>query len=375
MKKTLTILAAVAVAVSAQAQELSNFRFGRKPIVSPEIQNDSVTFRLKADYATTVSLYGSWLPGYSGKIDMKRGPENVWSVKIAAPEPEIYTYKFIVDGTTVNDPSNVLMQRDGVRYLSMLLIDGERSENYKEANQRGTVTHMWYDSEVLGLNRRLTVYTPYGYEVNKKVKYPVLYLLHGAGGDEEAWTSMGRAAQILDNLIEKGLAEPMIVVMPNGNPGQQAACTLNLPVKDINFRDPAYAGIYVKSLCEEIVPFIEKNFRVIAKPESRAIAGLSMGGGHTISASLTYPEMFDWICPLSAAGSMSVEQATRLKNAGVKLYWIGCGNADFLFEGSNKLDATLTEAGLEHTYFVNDHGHEWRNWRLYLNTFARLLFK
>ena len=146
MKKTLTILAAVAVAVSAQAQELSNFRFGRKHIVSPEIQNDSVTFRLKADYATIVSLYGSWLPEYSGKIDMKRGPENVWSVKIAAPEPEIYTYKFIVDGTAVNDPSNVLMQRDGVRYLSMLLIDGERSENYKEANQRGTVTHMWYDS-------------------------------------------------------------------------------------------------------------------------------------------------------------------------------------------------------------------------------------
>ena len=163
MKKTLTILAAVAVAVSAQAQELSNFRFGRKPIVSPEIQNDSVTFRLKADYATTVSLYGSWLPGYSGKIDMKRGPENIWSVKIAAPEPEIYTYKFIVDGTSVNAPYNVLMQRDGVSYLSMLLIDGERSENYKEANQRGTVTHMWYDSEVLGLNRRLTVYTPYGY--------------------------------------------------------------------------------------------------------------------------------------------------------------------------------------------------------------------
>ena len=113
---------------------------------------------------------------------------------------------------------------------------------------------MWYDSNILGLNRRLTVYTPYGYETNKKAKYPVLYLLHGAGGDEEAWTSMGRAAQILDNLIEKGLAKPMIVVMPNGNPGQQAACTLNLPAKDINWRDPAFANVYVKSLCEEIVP-------------------------------------------------------------------------------------------------------------------------
>ncbi|MCI6493350.1 MAG: alpha/beta hydrolase-fold protein [Bacteroidales bacterium] len=376
MKKIFTILAAATLAAaSLNAQELTNFAFGRKPIISPEVKNDSVTFRLKADYATQVSLYGSWMPGYFDKIDLKRGENNVWSVKIAAPDPEIYTYNFIVDGTAVSDPNNVLMQRDGTRYLSMLLIDGERSENYKEANQRGTVTHMWYDSNILGLNRRLTVYTPYGYETNKKAKYPVLYLLHGAGGDEEAWTSMGRAAQILDNLIEKGLAKPMIVVMPNGNPGQQAACTLNLPAKDINWRDPAFANVYVKSLCEEIVPFIEKNFRVNAKPESRAIAGLSMGGGHTISASTLYPELFDYICPLSAAGGMTVDQVKALKKAGVKLYWIGCGKADFLFEGSNKLDAVLTEGGLEHTYFVNEGGHVWYNWRQYLNIFAQLLFK
>ena len=376
MKKIITILAVALVAFSANAQELTNFSFGgRKPIVSPEIQNDTVTFRLKADYATQVCLYGSWMPGYGDKIDMKRGPENVWEVKVPAPSPEIYTYNFIVDGVSVSDPSNVLMQRDGTRYLSMLLVDGERSENYREANQRGTVTHMWYDSALLGINRRLTVYTPYGYETSKKVKYPVLYLLHGAGGDEEAWSSMGRAAQILDNLIEKGLAKPMIVVMPNGNPGQQAACTLNLPVKNIDWRAPENQNIYVKSLCTEIVPFIEKNFRVIAKPESRAIAGLSMGGGHTISASLLYPEMFDYICPLSAAGSATPEQIATLKKAGVKLYFLACGSADFLFQGSEKLHATLNEQGLEHTYYVTDGGHTWYNWRNYLNTFAPLLFK
>ena len=376
MKKIITILAVALVAFSANAQELTNFSFGgRKPIVSPEIQNDTVTFRLKADYATQVCLYGSWMPGYGDKIDMKRGPENVWEVKVPAPSPEIYTYNFIVDGVSVSDPSNVLMQRDGTRYLSMLLVDGERSENYKEANQRGTVTHMWYDSALLGINRRLTVYTPYGYETSKKVKYPVLYLLHGAGGDEEAWSSMGRAAQILDNLIEKGLAKPMIVVMPNGNPGQQAACTLNLPVKNIDWRAPENQNIYVKSLCTEIVPFIEKNFRVIAKPESRAIAGLSMGGGHTISASLLYPEMFDYICPLSAAGSATPEQIATLKKAGIKLYFLACGSADFLFQGSEKLHQTLNEQGLEHTYYVTDGGHTWYNWRNYLNTFAPLLFK
>ena len=376
MKKIITMLVAAVFATSAlNAQELANFDFGgRKPIVSPEVQNDSVTFRLKADYATVVKLYTSWL-GYQNIVDLTRGEGNVWSVTLPAPSPEIYTYNFIVDGTSVNDPSNVLVQRDGTRYLSMLLIDGELTENYKEANRRGTVTHMWYDSEILGLNRRLTVYTPYGYETNKKAKYPVLYLLHGGGGDEEAWTSMGRAAQILDNLIEKGLAKPMIVVMPNGNPDQQAAVTLNLPTSQLNYRDPANANAYVRSLCEEIVPFIEKNFRAIPKPESRAIAGLSMGGGHTISASTLYPQLFDYICPLSATGNMTVEQAQALKKAGVKLYWIGCGREDFLFESSNRLDATLTEAGLEHTYYLNGGGHVWFNWRQYLNIFAQLLFK
>ena len=376
MKRIISLLVASVFATTAlNAQELANFAFGgRKPIVSPEVQNDSVTFRLKADYATVVKLSASWL-GYQNIVELTRGECNVWSVTLPAPSPEIYTYNFIVDGTSVNDPSNVLVQRDGTRYLSMLLIDGELSENYKEANQRGSVTHMWYDSEILGINRRLTVYTPYGYEANKKAKYPVLYLLHGAGGDEEAWTSMGRAAQILDNLIEKGLAKPMIVVMPNGNPNQQAAVTLNLPTSKMNYRDPANANAYVRSLCEEIVPFIEKNFRAIPKPESRAIAGLSMGGGHTIAASTLYPQLFDYICPLSAAGNMTVEQAQALKKAGVKLYWIGCGREDFLFEGSNRLDATLTEAGLEHTYYLNGGGHVWFNWRQYLNIFAQLLFK
>jgi len=377
MKRILLIAAAAALSLTAMAQELTNFNFGgQAPVISPEIQGDSVTFRLKADYATVVKLSGSWMPNpYGGTIDMTRGENNVWSVKIALPAPEIYTYNFVVDGVAVNDPQNVYVQRDGTRYLPMLIVPGERTENYGEAKLHGTVSHPWYDSKLLGYSRRLTVYTPYGYEANPKKKYPVLYLLHGAGGDEEAWISMGRTAQILDNLIEKGLAEPMIVVMPNGNPGQQAARTLGIPEKQMNWRDPAFQNIYVKSLCEEIVPFIEKNFRAVAKPASRAIAGLSMGGGHTISASILYPEMFDYICPLSAAGQASGEQIAALKKAGVKLYFLACGSADFLFQGSQQLDQTLTEQGLDHIYFVSDGGHTWANWRLYLNTFAPKLFK
>ena len=379
MKRILSTFAlCLAVAGALQAQELTNFAFGRgqKPIISPEIQNDSVTFLLKADYATVVKLSGSWMPNpWGGTIDMYRGENNVWSVKIPLPAPEIYTYNFVVDGVAVNDPQNVLVQRDGTRYLPMLTVPGERTENYGEATRHGTVSHPWYSSKILGMDRRLTVYTPYGYENNPKKKYPVLYLLHGAGGDEEAWSSMGRAAQILDNLIEKGLAEPMIVVMPNGNPGQAAARTLNIPEKPIDWRSPEFRDAYVKSLCTEIVPFIEKNFRAIAKPSSRAIAGLSMGGGHTISASILYPELFDYICPLSAAGSATPEQIATLKKAGVKLYFLACGNTDFLFQGAEEMHAKLTEQGLEHEYFVSEGGHVWANWRLYLNTFAQKLFK
>ncbi len=377
MKRILTFVLALSFAAGLGAQELTNFASGkRKPIISPEIQNDSVTFRLKADYATIVKLSGSWMPNpWGDTIEMTRGENNVWSVKIPLPAPEIYTYNFVVDGVAVNDPQNVLVQRDGTRYLPMLTVPGERTENYGEASRHGTVSHPWYDSKILGMSRRLTVYTPYGYEANPKKKYPVLYLLHGAGGDEEAWISMGRAAQILDNLIEKGLAEPMIVVMPNGNPGQAAARTLNIPEKSFDWRDSANRDLYVKSLCTEIVPFIEKNFRAVAKPSSRAIAGLSMGGGHTISASILYPELFDYICPLSAAGSATPEQIATLKKAGVKLYFLACGNTDFLFKGSEEMHAKLSEQGLQHEYFVSEGGHVWSNWRLYLNTFAQKLFK
>ena len=225
MKRAFLAVLFATLTLGLYAQELTNVNgFGgrRAPVVSPEITESTVTFRLAADYATVVKLNGTWPGGMN--LEMKK-TNGVWEVTVPTPEPEIYTYNFIADGVSVNDPQNVMVQRDGSRYLSMLLVDGERTENYKSAEQRGTISHPWYDSKILGINRRLTVYTPYGYEANTKTKYPVLYLLHGAGGDEEAWSSMGRTAQILDNLIEKGLCKPMIVVMPNGNGNQQAAQT------------------------------------------------------------------------------------------------------------------------------------------------------
>lgn len=380
-KKHLFSILFVLLAWGSYAQELANFA-GQKPIISPEIKEQEVFFRISNPYADTVKLYGSWMAKPSQSVLMKKDKTGLWTVSISKPSAELYTYHFIVDGMQVTDANNVLMQRDGTRYLSVLLIPGELSANYFEANKRGNLSQVWYDSPTIGVNRRMFVYTPYGYESSKE-KYPVLYLLHGAGGDEDAWNTMGRTRQIMDNLIEKGLAKPMLVVMPNGNPGQQAAKTSMLPEKPFDRNDPKFADLYVNSIINDIVPYIEKNFKVIANPKSRAIAGLSMGAGHTIRVTNLNPGFFTYICPLSNGIRIADEKAKsdyniqfqNLKKGGYKLYFLACGDSDFLIEPARLLDKTLTENGLKHTFFVNSGGHTWSNWRIYLNQFAPLLFK
>ena len=176
MKRIFTLLATALLAVSAlSGQELTNFaRGGNGPrVVSPEVKDGKVTFRLNANYATRVQLSGNWMENpWTGSIDMQKGERGIWEVTIDAPEPEIYTYNFIVDGVSVNDPLNDKVQRDGTRYLNMLFIPGPRSENYYEAKNHGSVTYRWYDSPSLGISRRMTVYTPYGYEKSPKATRP-----------------------------------------------------------------------------------------------------------------------------------------------------------------------------------------------------------
>ena len=381
MMKRFTIITICLLAFTGlSAQELANFA-GRQPVISPEIKGSEITFRVSAPYADAVKLSGSWAAGPGSAIDMKKNEAGLWSVTIPTPTPELYTYSFMVDGLSTTDPTNVLMQRDGTRYLSVLLVPGDATANYFEAKNRGNLSQVWYDSPTLEMNRRMFVYTPYGYETSK-TKYPVLYLLHGAGGDEDAWSTMGRTCQIMDNLIEKKLANPMLVVMPNGNPGQQAARTQLIPEKPFDRANPGVANAYVNSIVKDIVPYIEKNYKVIAKPSSRALAGLSMGAGHTISCTNLYPGFFQYICPLSNGIRVNDENRARydaefrgVKKAGYKLYWIGCGESDFLIESAKTLDATLTRLGMKHTFFVNSGGHTWTNWRIYLNNFTPLLFK
>ena len=375
-KKIIPTILSLLIFIGSYGQELANFR--RAPVVSPEIGEKTVTFRISAPQAKLVRLYGSWMRSNDSSLNMNKDTAGLWIVSVPRPPAELYTYNFIVDGLTVNDVNNVFLQRDGTRYLSVLLVPGDLTANYFEAGKRGNLRKIWYSSPTIGTTRRMYVYTPYGYETGTE-SFPVLYLLHGGGGDEDAWVTMGRACQILDNLIEKKLAVPMICVMPNGNPGQEAARTSMLQEKAFDRNAPGVANLYINSIVKDIIPYIEKNFRVIARPEARAVSGLSMGGGHTLSVTNEYPGVFGYICPLSMGVRDTQtdidEKLQGVKKAGYKLYWVGCGSEDFVFEMAKRLDAALTRNGLEHTFHITTGGHTWANWRIYLNTFGQLLFK
>jgi enterochelin esterase family protein len=234
--------------------------------------------------------------------------------------------------------------------------------------------------------RRITLYTPPGYE-SGKTKYPVIYLLHGMGGDEEAWIALGRTSQILDNLIAQGKAKPMIVVMPNGNVAQEAAPGES----SLGFYKPSMQVEHTmdgkfEETFPDVVRFVESNYRVIRKKECRAIAGLSMGGFHSLHISRYYPNTFGYVGLFSAA-IMPDEQATskvyqnvdatlaaQMKN-GYKLYWIGIGKTDFLYENNAGFREKLDKMGMKYTYVESEGGHTWTNWRVYLSQFAQLLFQ
>jgi enterochelin esterase family protein len=232
------------------------------------------------------------------------------------------------------------------------------------------------------------VYTPAGYEI-AKASYPVFYLLHGGGGDEDAWTTLGRTCQIMDNLIAQGKVKPMIVVMPNGNPGQSAAFT-DAPVgtaeKAQSSPGDMGRGMFEESLVKDIIPFVESHYRVLTDRDNRALAGLSMGGMQTLTLTSNYPTTFGYIGVMSMglveANSMGLKpdpdqdaKFETLKNSGYKLYWVGIGKDDFLYKSAQNLRAALDKHGLKYTYRESTGGHTWANWRIYLSEFAPQLFR
>ena len=364
----------------------SSAQFGQRGIVSPIVNEDgSVKFQLLARHAEQVTLSGSWMQGWGASLEMSRNDTGLWSLTIDPIPSEMYTYSFQVDGVRTLDPANGLTVRDGTRNESMFIVHGERGHLYSSNNvPHGTLSKVWYTSPVLKMDRRMYVYTPPGYAEGNQ-KYPVLYLLHGAGGDEDAWTTLGRTPYILDNLIATGKAIPMIIVMTNGN-AWAAAAPGDAPVMAAPADRMSLAGKFEESLVQDVIPFIEKNYRVQSDPDHRAIAGLSMGGGHTMTITNNNPGLFKYIGVLSMGlmtgnrmGNYDPEkhkgQIAALKNSGLKLYWIGCGKQDFLYEGVVNLRKLYDEQQFKYEYFESEGGHTWPEWRIYLSELAPKLFK
>ena len=390
MKNTIQSIVAICVMallmpVAALAQQAL---WGNAPVVSPEIhENNTVTFRLRAPKAVKVQVTGDFLA--KGVADLVENKEGVWEYTTPEPlKPELYGYTFLVDGLKINDPSNVYMIRDVATITNVFIIGGERADLYKVNDvPHGTVSKVWYDSPSLGMDRRLTIYTPAGYETSGK-RYPVFYLLHGMGGDENAWSELGRATQILDNLIAQGKAEPMIVVMTNGNAALEAApgeSSLGWE-KQPTFQLPKTMEGSFEMHFPEVVKFVDKHYRTKANKKSRAIAGLSMGGFHSLHISKQYPDMFNYVGLFSAAimpgknatspvyEDMEGKLATQFAKKPA-LYWIAIGKTDFLYKANVEYRRLLDEKGYPYEYFENEDGHIWRNWRIYLSEFAPKLFK
>jgi enterochelin esterase family protein len=298
----------------------------------------------------------------------------------------MYVYTYVADGVPMLDPVNKIVVRDGSYIENRLVIPGETFDLYdvKEV-PHGRLHAVWYPSPTIGMERRMIVYTPPGYETSSE-SYPVLYLLHGGGGDEEAWTSRGRANYILDNLIASGKAKPMIVVMTNGVPAVQAAPGERSVATLANQTNSGPAGMisgkFEESLVRDVVPFIEKNFRAVPDADHRGISGLSMGGYHTLSTTFRYPDEFEYIGVMSMGifRNMNRDELTAqikaLKESDPRVYYIGCGKYDFLvYQGLTDLLALYDELGFKYQYRETGGGHSWNNWRLYLSEIATLFFQ
>ena len=359
-------------------------------ILSPEILDDgSVIFRVQAENASSVKLTGTWPVHFKPYIPMEKKEANLYEVKIGPLPSDMYEYEFIIDGVPALDPRNREVTHDGAWIQSRLMVAGKQAELY-DVNlvPHGKVTAVWYPSPTLGQDRRMNIYTPPGYE-KENLEYPVLYLLHGGGGDEEVWLSRGRVNYILDNLIAAQEVQPMIVVMPNGYPNYVGA-PLHRPysTEQTPGITPMISGRFEASFINDIVPYIEKNYRVKTNPDYRAIAGFSMGGYHTQMITNRNPGTFKYIGVMSMGlfkGLPNVEvtyskaqhlsQLEALKNTHPKLYWIGMGTEDFLYKHIAPLLQLYDEVGLDYQYRENAGNHNWNSWRLYLTEFLPLLFK
>ena len=405
MRKRLVLLAAALICIgltlpaASQAQQRQGSP--NDTLKSPEVLADHrVIFRIYAPKAGEVSITGDWIAqGRGTGGNLQKDDQGVWSITVGPLVPDFYSYNFTMDGVRVLDPKNVLIKQ-GISSLSnMFLVPGEEvafSDNRPVPH--GEVREGWYNSSTLNALRRMHVYTPPGYEAGN-TKYPVLYLIHGGGDDDSGWSTIGRAGFIVDNLLAAGKIKPMIVVMPNGSISIPGVSTALAPgdrsnPAAISARIQAISKLhdtFVDDLLKNIIPHVEKTYRVLANRENRAIAGLSMGGAETLRVAPSNLDKFSYIgvfsMGLQQGGNAGVNSDFEQRNTAffanpdetnkrLKLFWIACGNNDqTVTDGPRRLSELLKRKGIKHEFHETDGGHTWINWRLYLRDFAQMLFR
>lgn len=337
------------------------------PVISPELRPDGgVTFRFKAGKVNEVKVSGQ----FGADAAMTKDDKDLWSVTVPSVPAGVHEYRFVVDGLSVIDPQNSMIKPQRWPGVSILHVPANPPAHWDLQNiPHGTLHHHDYNSKALGKWRHLVVYTPPG----ASGRLPVLYLSHGYSDNDESWSVHGKAHWILDSLIASKKAVPMIVVMVDGHP---------IPPGSGSFGEygPANSAALCKELAQDIVPLIESNYKVAAKPRSRAFAGLSMGGHHALTVALNHHEQFNWIGAFSSAPPPTNSVAAGLNapdavNKDLKLFWIACGKKDFLYKGNGDFDALLKNKGIKHEYVETEGDHSWPVWRRYLAEFAPKLFR
>lgn len=343
---------------------------------SPEVQSDGrVSFRFRAPQAREVLLAREG----AERLPMSRGEDGVWMLTTAPLDPDLYGYSFVVDGVRVIDPSNALMKPNLLATESLVHVPGPPSLLWELADvPRGTVHRHFYRSAVVGDERDYFVYTPPGYDPASRTEYPVLYLLHGYSDDASAWTAVGRAHVILDNLIARGAAKPMLVVMPLGY-GDLGLLAGWHVIGDQALRKRSFER-YREALFSETMPAVERGYRVSRGRENTAIAGLSMGGAQSLYFGLNAPDRFSWIGAFSAGGMFGDHAAAFpqfLEGAVTqpRLLWLACGTEDRLIEANRALVKWLAERKVRHEWKETPGGHVWMLWRRNLAEFVTRLFR
>jgi enterochelin esterase family protein len=338
--------------------------------VSPEVHADrTVTFRIQAPRAAEVTLNGDWL---DAKPKLTKGDKGIWSATVGPLPPGLFIYSFNVDGVATPDVFNPDVKLRARSAGSIVVIPGDPPDESDARDvPHGTVEVNWHRSAVLGQMRQLWVYLPPGYEKDRRT-YPVLYLLHGRNGTAADWTQAGNVNFIMDNLIAGKRAVPMIIVMP-----WLHALPYDVPSVESN-------DAFTRYLLEDVMPLVERRYRVAKDRAHRALIGLSMGGAATLTIGLNHPELFSQLAAYST-GAPQAELEKRLApalahadklNGQLRLLWLGCGKQDadhiVLDDWLAKL---FTERGLKFAHHPTEGVHNWALWRQYFHETAPLLFQ